>query len=99
MINWRKIKNNMIQTKASKVWLWDSNLGVAVECDVPSRPWRCLNSDFTHWQVSKETPVWPPALENGDLPYINPEQVKEMLAKSFSDYEDIDVDEDFLMPF
>lgn len=97
MINWRKIKNNRIQTNASKVWLWDCALGVAAECDVPSRPWSAIPSDFTHWSASKEAPTWPPVLENGDLPYVDPHQASEMLAKSLG-YDD-EEDDIYVTPF
>lgn len=47
--NWRVINNNMIQTTAKEVFLWDNNEGVAVRVPVPSRPWKKLDASFAAW--------------------------------------------------
>lgn len=47
--NWRVINNNMIQTTAKEVFLWDNNEGVAVRVPVPSRPWKKLDTSFVAW--------------------------------------------------
>lgn len=47
--NWRKINSNMIQTYAKEVYLWDNGNGVFCRVAVPSRPWKKIDPDFTHW--------------------------------------------------
>lgn len=86
MKTWRVINNNMIQTFCKHVWLWDREQGVSVLCPVPSRPWKKVNADFSHWMAGEEgeaAPSWPPANEDGSLPHVAPEQALEMLSQEF----------------
>jgi hypothetical protein len=66
MKNWRVINNNMIQTHRKYVWLWDNAGGVAVLAPVPSRPWKKINPDFTHWMQGAEGEAFPaPPIDSG----------------------------------
>ena len=66
MRNWRVINNNMIQTHSKFVWLWDNGGGVAVLAPVPSRPWKKLDPDFTHWMQGEEGEQFPaPPIDSG----------------------------------
>jgi hypothetical protein len=66
MKNWRVINNNMIQTHSNYVWLWDNAGGVAVLVEVPSRPWKKLDPDFSHWMQGAEGEEYPhPPLDSG----------------------------------
>jgi hypothetical protein len=47
--NWRVINNNMIQTHAEEVFLWDNKEGVAIRVHVPSRPWKKIDPAFEAW--------------------------------------------------
>lgn len=59
MKNWRVINNNMIQTHQKYVWLWENAEGVAVKVEVPKRPWKNINPDFTHWMKAEELEMEP----------------------------------------
>lgn len=77
--NWRKLNKQMIQTFNKHVWLWDDVQGVAVIAPVPSRPWKNINPDFSHWMSGTEGEA-PPGFPPQDAKRIAPEQLNEMVA-------------------
>ena len=51
---WNRIYQSRIQTFCDFVFLWDDKVGVATKVPVPSRPWRNINPDFSHWMKAGE---------------------------------------------
>jgi len=84
MKNWRVINNNMIQTYNKHVWLWDNKGGVAVLAPVPSRPWKKVNEDFTHWMAGNEGEAAPTFIPEDKDVYVAKEHAEEMLASAFA---------------
>lgn len=79
--NWRKIRNNKIQTWDKHVWLWDDMMGIAVMAPVPKRPWTKIDPDFSHWMGGVEGEL-PPKFPPTDFKNWAPEQQMEMVANS-----------------
>lgn len=61
--NWRTVDSNRITTKYEEIWLWDSELAVAIPWKTESKQLRNVNPAFTMWmpKISDSDPV-PPIL-------------------------------------
>lgn len=59
--NWRTVDNNRITTKYKEIWLWDSELAVAIPWFKDGKQMRNVNPAFTLWmpKVNNNEPKSP----------------------------------------